>query len=156
MLSAQGTHASTRAYSHTPDPAASRPSSQANCSILTPDFASTCTESHLSRCLCAAASPPSQVLLQASARAYAALANSLQQAQQQGLQPGQQGVPVMDARGQGSSSQVRQYKCKTWSINNVHCALVLYRQGNRRCATSEAIQLSCCRNQIDQVQLVAV
>jgi hypothetical protein len=56
------------------------------------------------------------VLLQASARAYGALATSLQQAQQQAqelaaaqqlLQPDQQGVPVLDARKPGSSSQVR-------------------------------------------------
>ncbi|WIA29910.1 hypothetical protein OEZ86_000010 [Tetradesmus obliquus] len=59
-------------------------------------------------------SPPSQVLLQATARSYSALASALQQHQQQAqqlaaaqqvLQPGQQGVPVMDARGQHSSSQ---------------------------------------------------
>ncbi|WIA15803.1 hypothetical protein OEZ85_002411 [Tetradesmus obliquus] len=55
--------------------------------------------------------PPSQVLLQATASSYSALASALQQQQQQlaagqqELSPGQQGVPVMDARGQHSSSQ---------------------------------------------------
>jgi hypothetical protein len=63
------------------------------------------------------------VLLQASARAYSALASALQQAQQQtqqlaatqqALQPGQQGVPLLDARRQGSSSQVRRKCSDAW------------------------------------------
>jgi hypothetical protein len=66
------------------------------------------------------------VLLQASARAYSALATALQQAQQQTqqltatqqvLQSDQQGVPLLDARRQGSSSQVRRRS----SNAELHC-----------------------------------
>jgi hypothetical protein len=64
------------------------------------------------------------VLLQATARSYSELANALQQHQQQAqqlaaaqqvLQPDQQGVPVLDARGQHSSSQVgTQDRAECW------------------------------------------